>query len=544
MKEQLGRPAIYARFSSARQDERSIEDQVRKCREHLGDHRSEVEVFADYAVSGASLNRPGFEALMAAVSLGVVTSIVTEDLSRISRDFADAALIFKRLQYARVPLIGVADGIDTSAKHAKLTYTLKSLVAELYIDDLRDKTLRGLEGRMLAGFATGSVPFGYRTRPEVDGRGRETGKKIEIVDVDARIVIRIFTEFADGRGMSTIAHDLNREGIPSPRSRMRHRWSGWSVGSVREMLRNERYIGVWRFKTMQWVKVPGTNRRLPRKRPSSETMVQERPDLSIIEITLWQSVQSRLAKRARTGPRTKGRYLLSGILVCANCGRGLTVCGTSTVYYRCPTVLKGLCSNKGSLRMSPMLADTFEEIRRDLRKNPLLREVIEKHNGEEGDGLREQIEERHQQLISVEEQIERLLGFVAAGGDRLDSVAEKLRRLEVDARAHRAELEVLRRSLKAPLPKVSTADVDATVAKLQSAPPEEVEGARLRLRRWGTCIRFDGSTLQIELDAAALVADVAHRGTALPSYPVGAKLRITMPAGYLVPKYKRRALAA
>ena len=99
------RPAIYARFSSARQDERSIDDQIRRCRDHLGLAAEQVEVFADYAVSGASLHRRGFESLMAAVDAGTITSIVTEDISRISRDFADAAQIFKRLQYARVPLI-------------------------------------------------------------------------------------------------------------------------------------------------------------------------------------------------------------------------------------------------------------------------------------------------------------------------------------------------------------------------------------------------------------------------------------------------------
>lgn len=127
-----------------------------------GDVALDVEVFADYAVSGAGLNRPGFEALMAAVKAGLVTSIVTEDISRISRDFADAAHIFKELQYARVPLIGIADGIDTSAKHAKLTYTLKSLVADLYLDDLRDKTLRGLEVK-LPRFGGRVRGFGYAT---------------------------------------------------------------------------------------------------------------------------------------------------------------------------------------------------------------------------------------------------------------------------------------------------------------------------------------------------------------------------------------------
>ena len=215
-------------------------------------------MFPDYAVSGASLIRPGFEALMAAVDAGTVSAIITEDISRISRDFADAAAIFKRLQYAGVPLISVADGIDTSTKHAKLTYTIKSLVADLYLDDLRDKTLRGMEGRALAGFATGSVPYGYRTRSQTDGRGRELGRELYIVEIAAGIAapIRIFTEYAEGRSMTWIARRLNREGVPSPRIGTRHRFAGWSVGTIRVMVRNERYIGTWRFKTMQWVKVP------------------------------------------------------------------------------------------------------------------------------------------------------------------------------------------------------------------------------------------------------------------------------------------------
>lgn len=79
---------------------------------------------------------------------------------------------------------------------------------------------------MLAGYATGSVPYGYRTRPELDARGREIGKQIEIVEDAAKIVIRILTEFANGRGPSAIARMLNREGIPSPRIGTRHRWSG------------------------------------------------------------------------------------------------------------------------------------------------------------------------------------------------------------------------------------------------------------------------------------------------------------------------------
>jgi hypothetical protein len=38
------------------------------------------------------------------------------------------------------------------------------MMAEWYVDELRERTLRGLEGRHLAGFATGGVPYGFRAR--------------------------------------------------------------------------------------------------------------------------------------------------------------------------------------------------------------------------------------------------------------------------------------------------------------------------------------------------------------------------------------------
>ncbi|MCU0677657.1 MAG: recombinase family protein, partial [Myxococcota bacterium] len=151
------RVAVYARYSSDRQSEASIEDQVRRCRAFAVDAGAIVDdalVFADYAVSGASLARAGLEAMLAAVAAGRVDAIVVEDMSRLSRDLADAASVFRRLQFEGVSLLGVADGIDSREKSSKLTFGVRALLADAYLDDLRDKTRRGLEGRHLAGFST------------------------------------------------------------------------------------------------------------------------------------------------------------------------------------------------------------------------------------------------------------------------------------------------------------------------------------------------------------------------------------------------------
>ncbi len=78
-----------------------------------------------------------------------------------------------------------------------------------------------------------------------------------------------------------------------------------------------------------------------------------------------------------------------------------------------------------------------------------MREAIEAQ-AKARDVLQGKLDARETALRSIEVEIERLLMLVAAGGDRLDYVAEKLRRLESDARVQKAELQVLRSTQKKP----------------------------------------------------------------------------------------------
>ena len=60
--------AIYARYSTAKQDEKSIEDQVRICRRYAEQHGLEVvRMYSDDAISGTHLQRPGIQQLLADV---------------------------------------------------------------------------------------------------------------------------------------------------------------------------------------------------------------------------------------------------------------------------------------------------------------------------------------------------------------------------------------------------------------------------------------------------------------------------------------------
>lgn len=100
------RAAIYARFSSDAQRDASIEDQIRVCRARAErEGWPVVEVFTDYAISGATALRPGFQALLTALRSGAVDMVLSESLDRLSRDQEHLAGFFKQASFSGVRIV-------------------------------------------------------------------------------------------------------------------------------------------------------------------------------------------------------------------------------------------------------------------------------------------------------------------------------------------------------------------------------------------------------------------------------------------------------
>src|SRR5919201_5492367 len=80
--------AIYARYSSDNQRDASIADQLRVCREFAARHGwTVVQEFTDHAISGATLLRSGFQALMRDALNGRFDIVLAEalDLFEVAR---------------------------------------------------------------------------------------------------------------------------------------------------------------------------------------------------------------------------------------------------------------------------------------------------------------------------------------------------------------------------------------------------------------------------------------------------------------------------
>lgn len=130
--------AVYARYSSENQRDASIADQLRVCREYAArQHWMVAREFTDHALSGATLLRPGFQALMREALGRCVDVVLAESLDRFSRDQEDTARLFKRLTFVGVRIVTLAEG-DITHLHIGFKGTMNAL----FLKDLAEKTLR------------------------------------------------------------------------------------------------------------------------------------------------------------------------------------------------------------------------------------------------------------------------------------------------------------------------------------------------------------------------------------------------------------------
>src|SRR5687767_4544520 len=158
--------ALYARYSSEHQREASIADQFRTCERIAQSHGWTVSHrYEDRGITGSRTDRPGYQQLLQDAQAHRFDLLLVDDLSRLTRDEAESIHVRRRLAFWGIRLIGVSDGYDSAAKGHKLQASVRGLMNELYLDDLREKTHRGLMGQVLKGYSSGGKAYGYRRVP-------------------------------------------------------------------------------------------------------------------------------------------------------------------------------------------------------------------------------------------------------------------------------------------------------------------------------------------------------------------------------------------
>lgn len=372
------RAAIYARFSTDLQNDRSVADQFALCEAFA--HKAGWRItgrFADHAASGASIHgRPDYQRLIGLALAGELDLILSEDLDRLSRNLADIARLFETLTFAGVKIVTVADG-EVSEMHIGI----KGTMSALFLKGLTQKIRRGMAGLVREGRSAGGRAYGYRPVP-----GR-TGE-LEIVEAQAAIVRRIMQAYADGRSPRAIAGDLNAEGVPPPRGSF---WTGATINGNRErghgILLNPVYVGRPIWNRVRMVKDPATGRRVSRVNPADAHHQGKAPHLAIVSDELYAAVQARRGGRRSMSPRDRGkpRHLLSGLLRCGACGAGMSVKDRDhgRIRIRCTQASEAQsCSNRRAYYLDGIEADVVSGLREQLGQREAIALYLKTYNDE------------------------------------------------------------------------------------------------------------------------------------------------------------------
>jgi site-specific DNA recombinase len=213
-----------------------------------------VQHYKDEAISGSRSDRPAYQRMLKAATAREFDALLVDDLSRFSRDQVESERAIRRLEFAGIRILAISDGYDSHSKAHKVLRAIKGLTNEQYLDDLRDKTHRGLTGQALKQFWAGGKPYGFRlvrikdpARVDAYGEPLALGTRLEIDAGAAPVVREMFTRYADGWSPRAIANDLNKRRIPSPgsswRNRSVRRTAGWLGSAVKALVASELYRG-------------------------------------------------------------------------------------------------------------------------------------------------------------------------------------------------------------------------------------------------------------------------------------------------------------
>jgi site-specific DNA recombinase len=314
---ELKEAVAYARYSSARQSARSIDDQFQLCDKIAKQNGYKiVKYFKDAAIAGSgTLARDGWQAVMreAAAKDRTFEAVIVESQSRMSRDLADSARDFKRLNYREIALI------DLEGKSNTMRVGMSGIMNEEFRKHLGNMMRRAWDGRVKEGLMPGKPPYGHRKVPN-------TSFEREPDPDAAKIVNRIFNEYVNLEPVREIAAGLNRDGILSPSGgKWNHTVFIAGGGNGKGIIGNRIYIGELVWNTCRSVIHPDTEKRGKQKGKPDDLLTIPVPHLQIISRDLWERAQQvRMNRNRQSGVRVYKKsiikHMLAGRLICGECG--------------------------------------------------------------------------------------------------------------------------------------------------------------------------------------------------------------------------------
>ncbi len=283
---------IYIRVSTEDQAREgfSLGEQEEKLRQLCKYKDFEIyKIYKDAGISAKNMkDRPAFQEMLEDMKAGKLNYIVAYKLDRVTRSVRDLEVLISTLEQYHCYLICDRDDVNTSTANGRFFVRMLTVLSQLEIEIVSERTKFGLNGAIKAGHIPGKVPLGYY---------RDTDKTLKVDVTTKDIVLRIFELYLEGKSYQTISNILNEEKVLSPNNKK------WCDSTIDRIINNKIYIGDYeRYKY-------DTDK-------ETELFVDVVPP--IITRAMWEEVQKQKEKNQRSYCRNRV-YIFFQKLVCPTC---------------------------------------------------------------------------------------------------------------------------------------------------------------------------------------------------------------------------------
>lgn len=297
-------------------------------------------VYFDEGITGTKKEkRPGLLRMIADSENGKIDLILTKSVSRFARNTTDCLELVRKLLDLGVFIQFEKENIHTGSMESELMLSILSKLAESESESIAENGKWAIKRRFQNGtFKISCPPYGYDT---AEG-------KLVVDETEAEIVQFIFARILSGEGAGKVAVELNRRNIPTRKG------SPWSAGTIRGMVRNEKYTGDAIF---QKTYTDGAFNRHRNDEVEEKYLIKNHHEaiVSHADFDAAQLMMDQHGKEKGVQPgqaKYQNRYPFSGKIICGLCGdtfkRRTHGSGRKYIAWCCATHLSDLrrCSLK------------------------------------------------------------------------------------------------------------------------------------------------------------------------------------------------------
>lgn len=363
--------AAYARVSTDSEDQlESYKAQVAHYSEAIAKnpHWRFVEVYADEGITGTQAKkRKNFMRMIRDCEKGKIDLILTKSIARFARNTVDSLRYIRELKAHGVSVFFEEQNINSMNVDSEMLIGFHSVLAQAESENISANVRWGIQQRMKSGTFT----FRYNI---LGYRKGEDGEP-EVVPEEAEVIKAIFNKFLEGDSVDQIKSYLESNGIKAKNGK-----NTWSKQAIHNILENERYTGDMLMQKTYIENCLTKKVKKNRGEMAKYLIVNNHP--AIIDKTIFKRTQMEIARRSNkrsvsdksiTGKgRYSGRYALTDLLVCGECGspyrrRTWTKNGKRKKVWRCLSRVEygtQFCKNSISVDEEKL----YEAIRRGMKQ--------------------------------------------------------------------------------------------------------------------------------------------------------------------------------